>query len=593
MQLSDAIIRSTHFMMLQNQPYYVHRIIDDVARDKNIDRVRIFSKKGTVIDSTYAPEVGLVVDRKAEGCVSCHQTEPPVASVGDSDRVAASSRRRTAAAWWAMMQVIRNEPSCETAGCHAHVSQQSVLGVVDIVYSLDDDRPEDAHQRPADRRVLARVRAAGGTCVGVLVHRLVYLPLRDLEAGAGGSPPGNLDEAIPVRSDDEFGQVAALVQRHDDRAARVAVRSCASAAHTLEQKVEERTQQLRAAEAEAAQREKLAAVGLLAAGVAHEINNPLTGVLTFSHLIRQKMPDGSPTPRTWTSSSARPSAAPSIIRRLLDFARQKTPEMKFTDLNAVIEDVARFIERPAHLQRHRDRRSTSIPDLPRVWVDEDQMKQVIMNMLVNAQHATEGGGSIARPQPPLPDAAVGPSPAPSPVEMIEISIIDTGCGIPEQDLQRIFDPFFTSKDVGKGTGLGLSVSHGIVKAHGGTIKVESAVGKGSAFRVYLPIAASPRRSRTATAGQRGMSASILIVDDEEIVVRSTRPHPGRQRLRAADRPRWRRGAAQDRRAPFDVVILDIMMPRMDGVEVLQRVKETHPDIEVIMFTGLAADRRRR
>jgi two-component system NtrC family sensor kinase len=116
------------------------------------------------------------------------------------------------------------------------------------------------------------------------------------------------------------------------------------------------------------------------------------------------------------------------------------------------------------------------------------VKQVIMNMLVNAQHATAGGGSIVvrSRRHPTP---LSPAPGADPVEMIEISIIDTGCGIPEEDLMRIFDPFFTSKEVGKGTGLGLSVSHGIVKAHGGTIRVESAVGAGSAFRVYLPIAA--------------------------------------------------------------------------------------------------------
>jgi two-component system NtrC family sensor kinase len=129
------------------------------------------------------------------------------------------------------------------------------------------------------------------------------------------------------------------------------------------------------------------------------------------------------------------------------------------------------------------------------------VKQVIMNLLVNAQHATEGGGSIAirSRRHPTP---IAPEPGAEPVEMVEVSFIDTGCGIPESDLQRIFDPFFTSKEVGKGTGLGLSVSHGIVKAHGGTIKVESTVGAGSAFRVYLPIAA-PRDVPATTATGSG------------------------------------------------------------------------------------------
>ena len=496
MQLSDAIIRSTNFMMLQNQPYYVHRIIADVARDKDIDRVRIFSKNGTVIDSTYAPEVGLVVDRKAEGCISCHQTEPPRERFGDRDRArifsTADGRRMVG-----VMQVIHNEPSCERAGCHVHVSQQPVLGVVDIVYSLEtiDRKIRSSAMRIAEFSLAFVLLAA--TWVGVLVHRLVYVPLRDLETGARRLASGNLDETIPVRSADEFGKVAGSFNTMTT-ALRESQLQLREAASTLEQKVRERTLQLRAAEAEAAQREKLAAVGLLASGVAHEINNPLTGVLTFSHLLRQKMPDGSAEAEDMDLVIRETKRCASIIRRLLDFARRKTPEMKFTNLNAMIQDVVRFIDRAAHLQ------DTAIeidldPGLPCVWVDEDQMKQVVMNMLVNAQHATERGGSIAIRSRLCP-AAAGPEPGAESVEMVEISIIDTGCGIPEQDLQRIFDPFFTSKGVGKGTGLGLSVSHGIVEAHGGTIKVESTVGKGSAFRVYLPIAASPQAQPTATAG---------------------------------------------------------------------------------------------
>lgn len=494
MQLSDAIIRSTYFMMLQNQPYYVHRIIEDVAHDKNIDRVRIFSKKGTVIDSTYAPEIGLLLDSKAEGCISCHQTDRPRQRVGDSDRarifLTAGGKRMIG-----IMQVIRNEPSCQNVGCHVGVSQQSVLGVVDIVYSLDeiDQKIRSSVMRIAELSLAFVLLAAA--CVSVFVHRFVYTPLRDLETGAKRLASGNLDQAIPVRSTDEFGQVAGSFNAMTT-ALRESQSQLRESARTLEQKVEERTLQLRAAEAEATQREKLAAVGLLASGVAHEINNPLTGVLTFSHLIREKMPDGSADAEDMDLVIRETQRCASIVRRLLDFARQRKPEKKFTDLNAVIQDVTWFIERSAHL--HDTAMTIDLdPDLPPVWVDEDQVKQVIMNMLVNAQHATEGGGSIVIRSRRCPES-VSPEPGAKPVEMVEISIIDTGCGIPERDLQRIFDPFFTSKGVGKGTGLGLSVSHGIVKAHGGTIKVESTVDKGSAFRVYLPIA-KPREAQPTTS----------------------------------------------------------------------------------------------
>jgi two-component system NtrC family sensor kinase len=496
MQLSDAIIRSTHFMMLQNQPYSVHRIIEDVARDQNIDRIRIFSKKGTVIDSTYAAEVGAVLDRRAEGCISCHQTELPRARAGDGDRVRIftdpDGRRMVGT-----MQAIRNETSCQSAGCHVDASQQSILGVVDIIYSLEeiDRKIRTSAMEMIELALVFVLLAAAG--VSVLVHRLVYTPLRDLEAGAERLASGNLEQPIPVRSADEFGQVADSFNAMTT-ALRESQSQLREAARTLEQKVEERTLQLRAAEAEATQHEKLAAVGLLASGVAHEINNPLTGVLTFSHLVRQKMPDGSADAEDMDLVIRETKRCASIVRRLLDFARQKTPEMKFTDLNAVIEDVVRFIERSARLN---DTVITVDLDrgLPPVWVDENQVKQVIMNILVNAQHATEAGGSIAIRSRRCP-APISPEPGAKPVPMIEISIVDTGSGISERDLQRIFDPFFTSKEVGKGTGLGLSVSHGIVKAHGGTIRVESSVGKGSTFRVYLPIAPAREAQPTTPTG---------------------------------------------------------------------------------------------
>ena len=208
-------------------------------------------------------------------------------------------------------------------------------------------------------------------------------------------------------------------------------------------------------------------------------------MLTCTTWLRKKMPDGSADAEDLDLVIRETKRCATIIRRLLDFARENTPEKNFTDLNQVIEDTARIVERPASY-RDIDIAMDLDPGLPQVWVDADLIKQVIMNMLVNAQHAIEHEGSITVrtrlfPQPRSPE------PGMEPVTTVEISVIDTGCGIPEKNLKRIFDPFFTSKEVGKGTGLGLSVSHGIVRAHGGAIEVESIVGSGSTFRIYLPV----------------------------------------------------------------------------------------------------------
>ena len=482
-QISDVIKKSTRFAMLTNQPAYVDNIIRDVGNQGNIEKVRILSKDGTIIHSTYPPELGLKVDRKAEACVLCHESDAPLEQVPQSRR----SRIFATPAGTRMlgsMDVIRNEPSCYTANCHQHSKSTSVLGVLDIVYSLDEiDRTMRTNAITMALLSLGFIVIAA-LSAGFFVHRLVYVPLRDLETGAKRLSAGNMEQMIPVRSADEFGQLAASFNAMTAALGNSQL-ELREWGHTLEQKVEKRTQELRIAEAETARTEKLASVGLLAAGIAHELNNPLTGVLTFTTLLRKKIPDGSADAEDLDLVIRETKRCATIIRRLLDFAREKTPEKKFADLNRVIEDTARIIERPASF-RDIEIAMDLDPQLPRVWVDADLIKQVIMNMLVNAQHAIEHEGSITvrSRRLPLPKS---PEPGMEPVPMVEISIIDSGCGIPEKNLKRIFDPFFTSKEVGKGTGLGLSVSHGIVRAHGGVIEVESTVGKGSTFRIYLPV----------------------------------------------------------------------------------------------------------
>jgi len=493
-QLSEMITRSTRFAMLQNQPDYVHRIIEDVGSHKSIDRIRIFSKEGQIIDSTYAPEIGLKVDQKAEGCIRCHQTSEPLEQIAGSEKgriFSAPDGKRLLGS----MEVIRNEPSCSTAACHQHTRDQSVLGVLDIVYSLDD-----IDRTIRDNVIIIAVLSLGFVVIALLainffVWRLIHVPLRDLETGARRLSSGNLEQPIPVRSEDEFGELAASFNSMT-AALRNSQQELREWGRTLEEKVEKRTRELRIAEAEATRGEKLASVGLLAAGIAHELNNPLTGILTFSHLIRAKMPDGSPDAEDLDLVIRETKRCAAIIKRLLDFAREKTPEKKFCDLNQIVEDTVRIIDQPAHL---RDIEITMDldRDLPPAWVDADLIKQVIMNMLVNAQHAIQEEGSITIRSRRFPEA-MSPQPGAKPVPMVELSIIDTGCGIPEQNLKRIFDPFFTSKELGKGTGLGLSVSHGIVSAHGGLIKVESVVGEGSTFRVYLPV--DPPSGDTASSG---------------------------------------------------------------------------------------------
>jgi two-component system NtrC family sensor kinase len=485
-QLSEVVIKSTRFAMLQNQASYVGKIIQDVGAQSDIEKVRILSKNGTIIHSSKTEEIGSQVDQEAEACVTCHKNEKSLAAsplIGRPRFFTDRDGRRMLGS----TAVIRNEPSCSNGGCHIHAEDQSVLGVLDIVYPLAKiDQTMRSNTITIVGLSLGFVILAA-FLVSFLVNRMVYLPLRDLEEGAQRLATGDLEQPIPIRSTDEFGQLAASFNSMT-RALRKSRVELQDWGRTLEEKVEEAMRELHIAQAETVRSEKLASVGLLAAGIAHELNNPLTGVLTFSHLVRKKMPDGSPEAEDLDLVIQETKRCATIIRRMLKFAREQTPEKKFSDLNQLIEETAHLIEQPAHVDDIEIIMELD-ENLPALWIDEDLIKQVIMNILVNAQHAIEDEGTITI-RTRVCDEYRRSEQGGGTVPMVEISVIDTGCGIAEDNLQLIFDPFFTTKGVGKGTGLGLSVSHGTVAAHGGEIEVESTVGAGTVFRVYLPIGGS-------------------------------------------------------------------------------------------------------
>ena len=227
------------------------------------------------------------------------------------------------------------------------------------------------------------------------------------------------------------------------------------------------------------QSEKQASVGKLAGGVAHEINNPLTGIVTFTHMLlrRNDIPEEVRTDLETVAQET--ERVRKIVKGLLDFSRQTELDREPTDVNRLVRQAITLVENQALIKGVN---LTFEPGdgLPMVTLDRNQIQSVLLNIIINALDATDPGGSITI------TTNIGISTSKPGQQGIEILCTDTGCGIPPENLNRLFDPFFTTKEVGHGTGLGLSVSYGIVERHGGTIWVQSKVGKGSTFKVWLP-----------------------------------------------------------------------------------------------------------
>ncbi len=241
---------------------------------------------------------------------------------------------------------------------------------------------------------------------------------------------------------------------------------------TLEEKVRERTEQLAAMQARVAQSERLASVGMLAAGVAHEINNPLGGILSLTALCLEDLPHDDPNRESLEVVLRQAERCRDIVRKLLEFSRQSAPKAELLDINRVLDETHSLIAQQSAFHNI-EVVKTWAPGLPPVLGDKSQLTQVFMNMMINAVQAMGERGTLTIVTRAASDA-------------VEVEIRDTGCGIPAVQVGQVFDPFFTTKASGQGTGLGLSIAYGIVTAHKGTITVESVPGKGSVFTARLP-----------------------------------------------------------------------------------------------------------
>jgi two-component system NtrC family sensor kinase len=305
----------------------------------------------------------------------------------------------------------------------------------------------------------------------------IIRPLREMVWATRQIAEGDLSLELSISSKDEIGQLAESFNHMLVRL-KQARHELEEYGRTLEEKVEQRSRQLKRIQAQLMQSEKLASLGRLASGVAHEINNPLTGILTFSHLLMRRLKDHPELQRELEVIVKETTRVSAIVRGLLDFARESKPQKRPCNINELILGTLSLMEHQAVFHDIRIVKSLD-PQVPMIPLDANQIQQVFMNILLNAADAMPAGGMLTITSNLLPEDS-----------FVQVRFADTGTGIPEKNLNRIFDPFFTTKADKKGTGLGLAVSYGIIDRHRGQIEVQSEEGKGTIFTIKLPLEAA-------------------------------------------------------------------------------------------------------
>jgi two-component system NtrC family sensor kinase len=470
-RISETIRRSIRYDMLRNESESAHRIIETIGQQDGLERIRVFNKDGKIMFSTDKSEIGHEVDKKAEACYACHTAEKPLEKLNtpERSRIFKSKKEHRVLG---VISAIYNEKDCYVPDCHIHPQGQKVLGVLDTGMSLAE---VDKDLKSATNKMIVFAVIAFliiSITIGISINRLVSRPVKELAQATKKVAEGDLGHTIPSKSDDEIGELASAFN-HMILDLKVADEKLVDWGKTLEQKVKQRTEELRKTQNQLIQSEKVASLGKLAAGVAHEINSPLTGILTYSSLLHKAKKDEDPEKEDLEVIVNETNRCKKIVKGLLDFARQTEPQKALADVNEVIEKSLDLISHQANLLNIKIEKDIS-PHLPKIMIDAGQIQQVSINILLNAIEAMPEGGSLS--------ISSGIE-----EEMIAIRFTDSGIGIPEENLSKVFDPFFTTKKIGKGTGLGLSVSYGIIDKHQGKLEVESRVGKGTTFIAKLPL----------------------------------------------------------------------------------------------------------
>ena len=479
-RVSDVIRRSTAYYMLRNDREGLYHTIQTMADEPGMVKVRIIDRDGRITYSTDSSELNRIVDKRGEACYGCHAQSQPLSRLDRPDRFRIY-RNGGGKRVLGIITPIENQPRCSNGPCHAHPASQQVLGVLDTNLSL-----AKADAQLAENNLLSVAYTLAAMLIvaalsWVYIVRVVGKPIRELAGGTDRLARGDLGFQIEVRSLDELGDLArsfnGMSMQLDD-----ANRELMAWNKMLERRIVEKTSELKKAYEHVLLVEKMATVGKMAAVVAHEINNPLAGILTYAKLMRKWVDRGDMKGEKLKEAGecldligGESRRCGDIVRNLLTFSRTVPMNVETVDVNMIIDRAVRLVHHRLELdgielQLHVD------DTLPKVHCDSAQIEQVLLALIMNAIDAMPHGGNLWL-RTAINQTGDG----------IEIEVRDDGIGISPEVLPHIFEPFQTTKEPGQGVGLGLAISHSIIERHQGRIEVDSQLGKGTVFKVVLPV----------------------------------------------------------------------------------------------------------
>jgi len=480
-RVSDVIKRSASYYMLRNQRDGLYRTITTMANEPGMVRIRIINQQGKISFSSDPKEIDTFINKQAEACYGCHRQGEPLTRLNRPDRFR-TYRLANGHRVLGIINPIENSSECSNASCHAHPASVKVLGVLDTDLSLATD---DASVAKGTRRMLVYTLLAIAVISFlsvIFVWRVVNRPLKVLEDGTDRLASGGLGYQLDVRSHDEFADLARSFNTMSSQLDE-ARKEITDWARTLEARVDQKTRELNRAHEQMLRVEKMASIGKLAAIVAHEINNPLAGILTYAKLLKKQFARENDKKYEETVASldlieSESRRCGEIIKNLLTFARATSMNYEPADLNAVVDRCVRLVQHQLELSNIQLHLALEA-DLPAVRCDPAQIEQVILALVMNAIDAMPKGGNLSLRSRKAADAP-----------QVQIEVQDDGMGIPSELLPEMFEPFFTTKERGHGLGLGLAISRIIIERHQGHIDVQSEPGQGTLFTITLPLQAA-------------------------------------------------------------------------------------------------------